>query len=46
MLQTIEFTLTVSPCSVAEYLVVTPPIDPIFYTLDDPSLIGFGQYEF
>ena len=46
VLQTIEFTLTVSPCAVAEYKVVSPTIDPILYTLDDPSQIGFGQYEF
>lgn len=46
VLQTVEFTLTVNPCSVAEYLVVSPTIDPILYTLDEPSLIGFGQYEF
>ena len=43
--ETIEFTFTVSPCTVTQFDVVSPAIDTVIYTLDEAS-ITFGQYEF
>lgn len=41
--KTISFTITVSPCIVTSYNVVSAPINSFTYTLGDPSL-KFGPY--
>lgn len=43
--QSIDVKLTVSPCYVITYEVISEPIEPIIYTLHDPSF-SFGQYAF
>ena len=41
----IKFELTVRPCKVDSFDVISDPIGPINYTLDDPELT-FGPYRF
>ena len=43
--KTISFTITVSPCIVTSYNVVSAPINSFTYILGDPSL-KFGPYQF
>ena len=42
---TIEFTLSVNPCTVDSFDSISPPIGTIEYTLDQPG-ITFGFYQF